>query len=67
MAPAGGSSDWFQRPTNETITAAVVFGGSDEKVVIRVWSGAQIFEGSLAGGVVSAWANGESSWFKMGS
>ena len=30
MAPAGSSSDWFQRPTQNAITVAVVFHGNNE-------------------------------------
>ena len=36
MAPAGGSSDYFERPVNGSIKAAVVFYGKGEKVIIQL-------------------------------
>ena len=66
MAPAGGSSDWFLRPKSETITAAVILAGGDDKAVIRVLDGAQSFDENLEDGVVVGWINEASSVFKMG-
>ncbi|KAL9103223.1 MAG: hypothetical protein Q9163_001710 [Psora crenata] len=67
MAPAGGSSDWFLRPTNETITAAVVFAGTSEVAVIRVLDGEQGFDQALAIAVVDGWIKetGGMSMFKL--
>ena len=36
MAPAGGSSDYFKRPVNDTIKAAVVFYGRNQTAVIQL-------------------------------
>ena len=66
MAPAGGSSDWFKRPTSETITAAVILAGREERAVIRVLDGAQSFEKSLGDAMVANWIKETSSVFKMG-
>lgn len=65
MAPAGGSSDWFMRPTNDTITAAIVFAGQDQGILVKVLDGQQGFEGSLGKEVVEEWMQGKSSLFKM--
>ncbi|KAL9130502.1 MAG: hypothetical protein Q9217_001322 [Psora testacea] len=69
MAPAGGSSDWFQRPTNETITAAVVFAGKSEVAVIRMLDDGQDFDETLPDQTVDGWIKKTSdmSMFKMGS
>lgn len=36
MAPAGGSSDYFERPVEQTVKAAVVFSGANETVTIQI-------------------------------
>lgn len=67
MAPAGGSSDWFQRPS-ATITAAVIIGGSSEVATIRVLDQSfSSFEEALAGSVVETWLGGQGSVFDMSS
>lgn len=65
MAPAGGSSDWFQRPTGGSITAAVVIAGEHEVAAIRVLDGGQSFDATLSEDVVSGWVNEAGSVFKM--
>jgi len=67
MAPAGGSSDWFLRPTQTTITAAVVFAGDNEVAAIRVLNGSQGFDAFLEETLVDGWVQEHSSMFKMGS
>ncbi|KAL2041325.1 hypothetical protein N7G274_005707 [Stereocaulon virgatum] len=67
MAPAGGSSDWFLRPMENSVTAAVVFHGSSEVVSIRVLEQGQAFEESLEGSVVDRWVEERSSVFDMAS
>lgn len=36
MLPAGGSSDFFQRPVQQTVKAAIVFTGANETVTIQI-------------------------------
>jgi hypothetical protein len=36
MLPAGGSSDYFQRPVGQTVKAAIVFTGANETVTIQI-------------------------------
>ena len=67
MAPDGGSSDFFERPTGGSMTAALVIGGSDEVAAIRVLDNGQSFEESLSNENVQGWVKQESSVFKMGS
>ena len=71
MAPAGGSSDYFERPTKSTIKAAVVFAGSNETASIHIIDDAQSFDETLAGSLVDGFSsqaagNGASSLFKLG-
>lgn len=65
MAPAGGSSDWFQRPTGASITAAVVIAGEHEVAAIRVLGEGQSFDRILSEDVVNGWVNEQGSVFKM--
>ena len=66
MAPAGGSSDWFQRPTGKSITAAVVIAGEHEVAAIRVLGEGQLFDTTLSEDVVNGWVNEQQgSVFKM--
>ncbi|CAD6576857.1 MAG: target of Sbf [Alectoria sarmentosa] len=65
MAPAGGSSDWFQRPTGPSITAAVVIAGEHEVAAIRVLGESQSFDRILSEDVVNGWINEQGSVFKM--
>ena len=65
MAPAGGSSDWFMRPSNGTITAVVAFAGDNEKATIRVLEKGAAFGGSLSATIVNEWLRGESSVFML--
>ena len=65
MAPAGGSSDWFMRPTSDSITAAVVFAGSNEVAAIRILDQGQSFDVSLSGSAVDSWVEEQSSLFRM--
>ena len=67
MAPAGGSSDWFLRPREGSVTAAVVFHGSSEVVSIRVLGQGQAFEESLEGSVIDGWVEERASMFDMAS
>ena len=60
MAPAGGSSDYFQRPENDTIKAAVLFMGDNESAHIQILDGSQDFDESVPADVVKAMA-GDSS------
>lgn len=54
MAPAGGSSDYFQRPEKSTIKAAVLFAGSQQSAHIQVLDDGQSFDESLAASVIEA-------------
>ena len=65
MAPAGGSSDWFQRPTGGSITAAVVIAGKNEMTAIRILSEGQLFDTTLSVDMVNGWVNEQGSVFKM--
>ncbi|KAK0516020.1 hypothetical protein JMJ35_002054 [Cladonia borealis] len=65
MAPAGGSSDWFMRPTGDSITAAVIFAGSNEVAAIRILDQGQSFDKSLSGSVINSWVQEQSSLFSM--
>ena len=66
MAPAGGSSDWFMRPTNRTITVAVVLTVKEGIAVIRVLDESVKLDMGLGGETVDAWIKESSSIFKMG-
>ena len=65
MAPAGGSSDWFERPTNDTVKVAIIFAGEDEKAVIRILDSRTEFGGSLEQHGVQEWITGPSTVFKL--
>ena len=65
MTPAGGSSDWFQRPVKATITAAVVFAGGDDGILVKVLDEPQDFGGSIDDKIVQEWLGGQCSTFKM--
>ncbi|KAM0804083.1 putative TOS1-like glycosyl hydrolase-domain-containing protein [Usnea florida] len=65
MAPAGGSSDWFQRPTNASITAAIIIAGEHEVAAIRVLGPGQSFDDVLSGEVVEGWISEVGSVFEM--
>ncbi|KAL8947490.1 MAG: hypothetical protein Q9222_006238 [Ikaeria aurantiellina] len=70
MAPAGGSSDYFQRPEKSTIKAAVLFTGSNESAHIKVLDDSQSFDESLAADVINAMtadsgSGGASSVFRL--
>ncbi|KAL8916142.1 MAG: hypothetical protein Q9208_008679 [Pyrenodesmia sp. 3 TL-2023] len=60
MAPAGGSSDYFQRPENHTIKAAVLFMGSNQSARIQILDDNQMFGESLAAEVIDAIAGNDS-------
>ena len=65
MAPAGGSSDWFQRPSSDSIVAAVVIGGNNEVAAIRVLEDGLSFDEILSESTVDDWLEGQSSVFAM--
>ncbi len=65
MAPAGGSSDWFMRPTGGSIIAAVLFAGGNEVAAIRVLHNRQRFDGSLSSSLINEWVGEQSSTFNM--
>ena len=65
MDPAGGSSDWFQRPTGASMTAALVIGGSSEVAAVRVLDQSQPFDELLSGDTVAKWLSVEGSVFKL--
>ncbi|KAL9077769.1 MAG: hypothetical protein Q9161_000141 [Pseudevernia consocians] len=65
MAPAGGSSDWFQRPTTGSITAAVVIAGEHEVAAIRVLGEGQSFDTTLSEDVVNRWVKEQGAVFQM--
>lgn len=67
MAPAGGSSDWFQRPTGGSITAAVVIAGENEVAAIRIVGEGQSFDTTLSEDLVNGWVNEQGSVFEMDS
>lgn len=67
MSPAGGSSDYFLRPTEGAITAAVVFTGSREMAHIRILDGHVNFDPVLTADVVDGFNSLEgSSQFVLG-
>ena len=58
MAPAGGSSDWFQRPVSGSIVAAVIIAGEHEVAAIRVLNDEEAgsaFDTVLSQEVVDGW------------
>lgn len=59
MAPAGGSSDYFQRPTEGTIKAAVVFTGSNEVAHIQILNDGQGFDEILDAEAVEGFTSQE--------
>ncbi len=61
MAPAGGCSDYFERPTVGTIKAAVVFTGSNEVAHIQILDFAQGFDAVLDAGVVEEFTSQDSN------
>ncbi|KAL6715778.1 target of Sbf [Lecanora helva] len=63
--PAGGSSNWFQRPVGSSMTAALIIGGMEEVAAIRVLDQDQSFSEQLDKGTVDGWLGMESSVFKM--
>lgn len=65
MAPAGGSSDWFMRPVNESVKVAIIFAGDQGKVVIRVLDKDTNFSDAISAHVVNEWILGPSSQFKL--
>ncbi|KAL9020558.1 MAG: hypothetical protein Q9185_002144 [Variospora sp. 1 TL-2023] len=71
MAPAGGSSDYFKRPENDNIKAAVLFLGSNESARIQVLDDGQDFDEALAAEMINAIARGnhtsKSSVFRLAS
>ena len=67
MAPAGGSSDWFARPSSDSIIAAVVIAGANEEAAIRVLDEGQSFNEILNGSVVNGWVKEQSSVFALES
>ena len=72
MAPAGGSSDYFQRPAGGSIKAAVVFTGGNSTVHIQILDDDVDFGGTLSDGDVEGFlsmmgASKVSSMFKLAS
>lgn len=71
MAPAGGSSDYFERPKNNTIKAAMLFLGSNETARIQILDDRQSFDESLAADIIDAIAkddhHSKSSVFRLAS
>lgn len=72
MAPAGGSSDYFQRPEKSTVKAAVLFHGANQAAHIKILDSSQKFDESLAADVVQAMIKGSgnggrSSVFRLAS
>lgn len=71
MAPAGGCSDYFERPTKGTIKAAVVFAGSPQVAHIQVLDDKQTFDEILSTGAMEEFMSlmgqrgGQSSLFKL--
>ena len=70
MAPAGGCSDYFERPIKNTIKVAVVFAGINETASIHIVEDSQAFDNVLAGSVVDGFVNqagvtGATSLFKL--
>lgn len=59
MAPAGGSSDYFNRPIEGTIKAAVIFTGSNEVAHIQILDDGQGFDEVLDAGFVEGFTSQE--------
>lgn len=71
-SPGGGDSNYFVRPTDSTMMAAVVFDGEANAGHIVALPDGTIFDDSIAGDVVAGWVNQVSSQastavFKLGS
>lgn len=58
MAPAGGCSEYFVRPSQGPITAAVVFSGTRGVVSIRILEEEEGFGEGLEEEVVEGWLKG---------
>ena len=54
MAPAGGSSDYFERPVASSIKAAVVFYGRNETAVIQLLDDIVAFSDVLTEGFIES-------------
>lgn len=54
MAPAGGSSDYFERPVNGSIKAAVIFYARNETVVIQLLDDIVAFSEVLTEGFIAS-------------
>ena len=70
MAPAGGSSDYFERPTTKSLKAAAVFAGSNSSIHIQILDDGVEFGGSLSQDDVDGFMSlkgttGTSSMFKL--
>ncbi|CAN6665748.1 probable circularly permuted 1,3-beta-glucanase Tos1p [Trichomonascus vanleenenianus] len=57
----GGTPDWFQRPTDGTLRAAVIFNGADETISITQISGSGDFASSYDDSTISSWIASQSS------
>lgn len=58
MAPAGGCSEYFVRPGQSPVTAAVVFSGKHGVVSIRILEEEEGFGEELNEEVVEGWLKG---------
>jgi len=59
--PAGGDPNYFQRPTNGTMKAAVIFDGTTSTSHIVILPDSTIFSATLANTVVSGFVNSVNS------
>ena len=61
MALAGGSSDYFERPIEDTIKAAIVFTGAHEVAHIQILEDGQEFDPTLSAKTVAGFTSMESN------
>ena len=65
MNPAGGSANWFQRPTTGTMKMAVILSGS--QATIQVLDSQVSFDSTISGSDVSAFIHSDSVKFSLGA
>ena len=65
MAPAGGASDWFERPISDPVTIAIIFAGEGEKAMIRVVGEEADYGSTMGQGLINKWIKGNSTVFSL--
>ena len=65
MALAGNSTDWLTRRTEDSITVAVLFVGSNGTAAAMALDEGHAFAGSLSSSLINGWVGQKSSMFKL--